>query len=97
MACAAASLNPADAETVDAALPFLSFAAGLMTAAEVMKLGMSGYPFCPNRVMLNTRPHARLVPAWIPRRRACMCEGRSEDVHRRMIERSKYAFLTAGR
>jgi molybdopterin/thiamine biosynthesis adenylyltransferase len=94
MACATASSNPASSQNVDAALPFLSFAAGLMTAAEVMKLGMPGYPFSANRVTLNTRPDARLVPARIPRRPACICEERSAKVHRRMIEGSRYAFLT---
>jgi hypothetical protein len=54
-----------------------------------------GYPFSANRVMLHTRPDARLVPAKIPRSPACICKERSSKVHRRMIEGSKYAVLTS--
>lgn len=52
-----------DGEQIDAALPFLSFAAGLMAAAEILKLGLAGYPFTANRVALYTDPAVRAVPA----------------------------------
>ncbi len=95
MACATAPQHSDDQlDTVDAALPFLSFAAGLMTTAEVLKLGMDGYPFSANRVTLSTRPSARCVPAGIPSRLECICGHRSEKVHRQMLQGGKYAFLT---
>jgi hypothetical protein len=80
-------------QQVDASLPFLSFAAGLMTAAEIMKLSVPGYPFATNRITLSTRPYPRLVPARIPRQSACICAERSKNVHRRMLQGGKYAFL----
>lgn len=95
MTCASAPISSSadGAPQVDAALPFLSFAAGLMTAAEVIKLALPDYPFNTNRVTLVTRPFPRLVPARIPRRFGCVCSGRSNRVHRGMLEGSKYAHL----
>src|SRR5205807_10596227 len=46
MACATGTVvSPVDGKQVDAAQPFISFAAGLMAAAEILKLGLRGYPF----------------------------------------------------
>jgi molybdopterin/thiamine biosynthesis adenylyltransferase len=38
----------------DLALPFLAPIAGLMVVGELMKLGLEGYPFIENRILLNT-------------------------------------------
>ena len=81
-------------EQVDAALPFLSFAAGAMAAAEILKLGLPGYPFAPNRVILNTRPAPRTVHAPLSMRENCVCRRRSEAVHRQMMEGTRFAKLT---
>lgn len=74
-----------DGEQVDAALPFLSFAAGAMAAAEILKRGLSAYPFAPNRVVLNTSPSIRAVPAALSFRPGCICRQRSAGVHREML------------
>lgn len=96
MACASAPLHYdfEGANRVDAALPFLSFAAGLMTAAEVLKLTLPGYPFSANRVYLTTRPSPRLVAASKPNREGCFCNERSQSIYRKMLEGSRYAFLS---
>ena len=78
---------------VDAALPFLSFAAGAMAAAEILKLGLPGYPFTPNRVVLNTCPAPRTVPAPLSWRKNCLCRYRSVSVHRQMIAGSRFSSL----
>jgi molybdopterin/thiamine biosynthesis adenylyltransferase len=95
MACASAPIETGSngSEQVDAALPFLSFAAGLMTAGEVLKLSLPGYPFNTNRVTLSTRPSPRLVPARVPKRPLCICEERSKSVHQEMIKGNKHAWL----
>lgn len=73
--CATGSVAQVDGgEQVDAALPFLSFAAGAMAAAEIIKRGLPGYPFTPNRVILNTSPNVRPVPAALSMRPGCICE-----------------------
>ena len=78
---------------VDAALPFLSFAAGAMAAAEILKLGLPGYPFTPNRVTLNTYPAPRPVLAPLSIRENCLCRRRSTSVHRKMIEGTRFSSL----
>jgi hypothetical protein len=77
----------------DAALPFLSFAAGLMTAAEVLKLTAVGYPFSAERVMLSLRGQPLLVGTPIPHRTGCLCEGRHMGVHQSAIAGSRYEFV----
>jgi len=80
-------------ESVDVALPFLSFAAGAMAAAEILKLTLPGFPFSPNRVVLNTQPVIRLVKAPLAQRDGCICQHRSRNVHRQMIAGSRFAHL----
>ncbi len=87
---AAASKEP----HVDASLPFLSFVAGLMTAAEILKLRVPGYPFTPNRAFFSTRPEPRFVAAGAVRREGCVCGARSRTVHAQMIGGSRYASLS---
>lgn len=70
---------------MDAALPFLSFAAGVMAAAEILKCGFPGYPFTQNRVILNTDPAVRAVPVALSKRPDCICGQRSAPVHRQML------------
>src|SRR5690606_17581214 len=76
-ACATAPQADSDQEQVDAALPFLSFAAGLMTACETMKLQIPGYPFSANRVALHSKPEPSLMSAPLRHRPGCFCESRS--------------------
>ena len=83
--CAGGSVTRSDGQQIDAALPFLSFAAGAMAAAEILKLRLPGYPFTPNRVVLNTAPTARAIHAPLSLRPGCICRHRSRDVHRLMI------------
>jgi molybdopterin/thiamine biosynthesis adenylyltransferase len=78
----------------DAALPFLSFAAGLMTAAEVLKLTAPGYPFSAERVMLGLKGQPLLVGTPIPHRAGCLCEDRHKGVHKAAVAGSRYAELS---
>lgn len=47
-ACAAGTVPTPTGEGVDAALPFLSFWAGFLVAADLARLGLVGYPHIPN-------------------------------------------------
>lgn len=85
--CATGSAPQADGgEKMDAALPFLSFTAGAMAAAEILKRGLPGYPFAANRVILNTSPRIRPVHAALSSRSGCICGLRSEVVYRQMLD-----------
>jgi len=87
---------PTGDETVDAALPFLSFAAGLMAAAEILKATIPGYPFSPNRTTLYTHPEVlpRFVSSRVARRTDCLCASRRSSLHRAMIEGTNYESLS---
>jgi hypothetical protein len=78
---------------VDAALPFLSFPAGAMAAGEILKLGLAGYPFSPNRVVLHMQLSIRVVKASLTLRQECICQRRSAAVHRKMNEGTRFAGL----
>ena len=95
--CASAEITPPSSEeTVDAALPFLSFAAGLMVAAEILKAGLPGYPFSSNRAALYTHQDAglRFSLSTVARRANCVCANRRASVHRAMIQGTKYEGLS---
>jgi hypothetical protein len=80
---------------IDAALPFLSFAAGLMAAAEIFKLGLPGFPFSKSTAQFSARADEKLISAVLPVRSGCMCQsGRDRALHERMIRGSKYAELS---
>lgn len=83
-------------EQVDAALPFLSFAAGLMAAAEIAKLANKDIPTSPNRSFIYTKNglFRTLAAPLVSQRPGCLCQNRSKEVHRKMIEGSKYARLS---
>jgi len=81
-------------EQIDASLPFLSFAAGLMTAAEILKLGLTGYPFNADRVFMSTRPELSLLARNLMHREGCLCENRDRNVHRQMNVGSRYNSLS---
>ena len=77
----------------DVALPFLSYAAGLMTAAEIIKLTLTGHPVTPNRVFFE--PGGRGLFALALREKpGCICQGREASIHRAVVEGSRFAPLS---
>jgi molybdopterin/thiamine biosynthesis adenylyltransferase len=80
-------------EDVDAALPFLSFAAGLMAAAEISKLQMDGFPFSGSRAFFTPLADEILYTRPMRHRPGCYCQSRDAEVHAQMLDGSKYAAL----
>lgn len=78
----------------DASLPFLSFLAGLMAVAEILKLDYPNFPFCSQRISLTTRPHPRLVQSEVTSRQGCICTTRNSRTYTRVIEPTRYAALS---
>lgn len=81
------------AETMDAALPFLSYAAGAMTAAEILKLHLWDGPLPPNRAVFNVRPSPRFIPASLARRDGCRCQTRDANLHRKALASGRHSRL----
>lgn len=93
-ACATSKAEAVSGDQVDAALPFLSFAAGAMAASDVLKTNLPGYPFTDNRAFLYTWGGVRFSQSKLFKREDCICKVRNKTVHRRMIHGSKYAYLS---
>lgn len=91
--CATVEIKGREAreEPTDAALPFLSFAAGAMGAAEILKLQLPGYPFTTNRVALHMFEKIRATHARLVQRQGCVCQKRVPLIHQEMIEGGRYS------
>ena len=82
---------------IDASLPFLSFMAGLMSASEILKLSIPGYPFMQNKVTFrasNKKKNPSFVGQIYRQRRGCVCQTRHSDIHQTLISGSRYAHLS---
>jgi len=94
--CATASSTSADdnGEEDDVALPFLSYAAGLMTASEVAKLAIAGETKTRNRVFFEPRTKNLIRAVGLSRRQECVCQLRDASVHGEAIQGSRFATLS---
>ena len=93
--CATGSPTPGSSpqQQDDVALPFLSYAAGLMTTAEITKLALIGNTATPNRVFFE--PNGRgLFSRPLNKKPTCPCQRRNATVHRAAIEGSLFARLS---
>lgn len=91
--CATDSSREREAKGNDASLPFLSFAAGLMAAIELVKLSVERLPSPRNRTLYFTRPEPRFVRADLTRRGGCPCTATIPTAQREMIRGSRYEHL----
>ena len=95
MPCATGSPAPerSSGDEDDIALPFLSYAAGLMTAAEIAKLAMAGRTDAPNRVYYE--PRGRTLMS-LPLATNPNCRHHGQDTaHQAAIRGSLFASLSA--
>ena len=95
--CATAPPASADSnsEEDDVALPFLSYAAGLMTAAEIAKLALTGGAVTRNRVFFEPRTSNLVRVVALSRKSGCVCERRDSTVHHGAIRGSRLAMLSS--
>lgn len=79
---------------VDASLPFLSYAAGLMTAAEILKLNLEGFPFSRNQTVYYSQSKPHFFSLSIPVRSDCKCTLRDKAFTKTINQDSKYFSLS---
>ena len=94
MLCATGSPAPESStdDEDDIALPFLSYAAGLMTAAEISKLALAGRTEAPNRVFYQ--PHGRhLLSVELAKNPECRYHNQ-DAIHEAVIQGSRFAPLS---
>ncbi|MDE0655908.1 MAG: ThiF family adenylyltransferase [Acidimicrobiaceae bacterium] len=76
----------------DVALPFLSYSAGLMTAAEITKLALVDYTETPNRVLYE--PQGRILyDAAFAKKPTCPYHNQ-DAIHEAAIQGSRFASLS---
>lgn len=94
--CATASSTAAvdNGEEDDVALPFLSYAAGLMAAAEIAKLAITGETRTHNRVFFEPRTKNLIRAVTLSRRQGCVCQLRDASIHEKVIQGSRFASLS---
>ena len=86
--------SPDNADEDDVALPFLSYAAGLMTATEVAKIALTGNAVGRNRVFFEPRTPALVRAVTLNRKTGCVCGMRDGSVHQAAIQGSRFASLS---
>lgn len=92
--CATDSQDETAIEPInDAALPFLSFGAGLMTASEIAKLNLPNFPYSHDRVYVYLYGHPQVLTLPISHRLGCFCEQRDSEMHRKIVESSRYSYM----
>ncbi len=79
----------------DVALPFLSYAAGLMTAEEIAKVALTGRAAGRNRVFFEPRTPTLVRAVTLNRKAGCVCELRDASVHKAAIQGSRFASLSS--
>ena len=86
--------SPDDTDEDDVALPFLSYAAGLMTAAEIAKVALTGKAVGRNRVFFEPRTPNLVRAVTLNRKAGCVCGMRDASVHQAAIQGSRLASLS---
>ena len=89
-----AESNSTDDRGDDVALPFLSYAAGLMTAAEITKLALGESAVTPNRIFFDPGKTNLITPVILVRNPECPCRWRDESTHKAVIKGSRFEPLS---
>lgn len=87
--------NGKDDREDDIALPFLSYAAGVMTSAEITKLALTGRPVTPNRVSFESLNPTGFRTMPLRHEPTCACRRRNKKLAIRAIADSRFANLSA--
>jgi hypothetical protein len=93
LACATGEVTT-PTESIDAALPFLSFFAGFLVATELCRLNAPGYPQVPNYGLLDFGGPMEIIQAWNRKpAETCLCKKQSSSIYRRLNGNTRYAYL----
>ena len=90
----APSVSPDETDEDDVALPFLSYASGLMTAAEIAKIALTVKAVGRNRVLFGPRTPNLVRAVTLNRKAGCVCGMRDASVHHAAIQSSRLASLS---
>jgi hypothetical protein len=92
LACSGGQVQEPGAKPIDAALPFLSLAAAVLTLADILRVREPGYPHTPNFSFIDFKGPLEQVVTFDKRLRAnCLCRTRSQRIHRAYIDGTRFA------
>ncbi len=85
---------PQEGKQVDAALPFLSFFAGLLVTADLARLTLPGYPQAPNFAAFDFGSSLDAIQGWnrLPRA-GCICTSQTSSLHEKFNGNTQYRRL----
>lgn len=90
--CSGTEIETSSGEQIDAALPFLSVAAAILTAADLIKLQIPGYPFTPNFGLIDFQGNLGSILTFDKKPKvSCFCAHRSQRIHKPYIGSSRFA------
>ena len=89
-----AESNVSDDREDDVALPFLSYVAGLMTAAEITKLALGERTVTPNRIFFDPGKPNLVTSATLVHNQECSCRWRDESIHKAVVKGSRFEPLS---
>ena len=89
-----AESSSTDGREDDVALPFLSYAAGLMTAAEITKLALRERAVTPNRIFFDPGKTNLVTPVALVHNQECSCRWRDESTHKAVVKGSRFEPLS---
>ncbi len=94
--CATAEFNlPQQEIRIDASLPFLSFMAGILAAAELLKTQFQDYPFHGNLAYLDLMGKLERIDLLQREKRSdCLCIQQSRRIYQQCIHGSRWAQLS---
>ena len=89
--CSVTQVETPNEKPIDAALPFLSMSAAVLTVADLIKLQLPGYPFTPNFAFIDFLGKMETILTYSRQKKAdCICANRSHAIHSEYISSTRY-------
>jgi len=93
-ACSMVQVETENKKRIDAALPFLSMAAAVVTVADLIKLQLPDYPYTPNFAFLDFLGRMESTSIYSkPKKSGCICSHRSNAIHTKYLDSTRYFLL----
>jgi hypothetical protein len=90
--CSVTQVETPNEKPIDAALPFLSMAAAVLTVADLIKLQLPGYPFTPNFAFIDFFGKMETISTHARQRKInCICTNRSDAIHSEYVGSTRYS------
>lgn len=91
MTCSINKVETESGRSIDAALPFLSMGAAILTVADLIRLQLPGYPQVPNFAYFDFKDKLEMIISYKRHQKpGCSCSSRSQQVHKEYNQSTKF-------